>query len=238
MKPFRCLAIVITTYALIFAYGHGPDQKADATRLQTRALAFSASEAETSHHLSTATASRYQLDASRSRFIAHAGRAGLLWFKGHGHDIAVREFTGEAALDPDSLPNSSLQITASSVSMEETSSAFTDQQKQIINQELREIVFLPDQYPNIVFKSSNVTGKSIGAGQYELKIAGDLTLLGVTRQITIPTKVTVAGNDLRAQGEFSISRNDFKVKATSAFHGLVRVRDKVEFEFDIMAHRR
>src|SRR3989442_1586431 len=71
----------------------------------------------------------------------------------------------------------------------------------------------------------------------DLKIAGDLTLNGVTRPITIPTRVTLTGNDLRAQGEFSIDRSDFKVKATSAFHGLVRVRSKVKFEFDIVGHR-
>jgi len=70
-----------------------------------------------------------------------------------------------------------------------------------------------------------------------LKIAGNLTLHGVTRPITIPAKVTVSGNDLRAQGEFSIDRGDFTVKATSALHGLVRVRDKVTFEFDIVGHR-
>jgi hypothetical protein len=32
-------------------------------------------------------------------------------------------------------------------------------------------------------------------------------------------------------------RSDFKVKATSAFHGLVRVRDKLKFEFDIVGHQ-
>jgi len=53
----------------------------------------------------------------------------------------------------------------------------------------------------------------------------------VTRQITIPTKVTVTGSDLRAQGEFSVNRDDFKVKATSAVHGLIRVRNKIKFMF-------
>jgi polyisoprenoid-binding protein YceI len=91
--------------------------------------------------------SRYQLDASASKFMAHASRSGLLWFKGHGHHIAVREFTGEAVLDPDSLANSSLTIVAKSASMEETSDVFTAPQKQIINKELRDIVLLPDQYP-------------------------------------------------------------------------------------------
>src|ERR1044072_2290761 len=179
---------------------------------------------------------RYRLDPAQSKFRAHALRGGLLWFKGHDHMVAVHDFTGEARLDPASLTDSSLQITAKTATMEETSSVFTDAQKKIINKELREIVLLPDQYPDIVFKSANVSGKAAGANQYDLKINGDLTLHGVTRQITIPTKLTVTQNDLRAQGEFSINRDDFKVKATSAVHGLVRVRNKIKFTFDIVGH--
>ena len=180
---------------------------------------------------------RYRLDAAQSKFIAHALRGGLLWFKGHEHLVAVREFTGEAQMTPESITSASLEITAKTKSMVETSSVFTEPQKKIIDKELREIVLLPDQYPNIVFRSTNVTGKAIGNGQYDLRIAGDLTLHGVTRQITIPTKVTLTGNSLRAQGEFSVNRSDFKVKATSAVHGLIRVRDQVKFEFDIVGHR-
>jgi polyisoprenoid-binding protein YceI len=183
------------------------------------------------------SAQRYSLSASESKFIAHALAGGLLWFKGHDHLVAVREFTGEAQLDPDSLGASSLQISAKAESMNETSSVFTDPQKQIINKELREIVLEPAKYPEIVFKSSSVSGKAIGNNQFNLKIAGDLTLHGVTRPITIPTTVTQNGNEIRATGEFSIDRSDFKVKATSAFHGLVRVQDKVKFTFDIVGHR-
>src|SRR5436853_2468853 len=179
---------------------------------------------------------RYRLDSSQSKFVAHALRGGLLWFKGHDHLVAVREFTGEAQMTPETITPASLEITAKTASMEETSSVFTEPQKKIINKELREIVLLPDQYPDIVFRSTNVNGKTIGSGQYDLKIIGDLTLHGVTRQITIPTKVTVTGNDLRAQGEFSINRSDFKVKATSAAHGLVRVRNEIKFTFDIVGH--
>src|SRR5712691_13221175 len=178
----------------------------------------------------------YRLDSSQSKFIAHALRGGLLWFKGHDHLVAVREFTGEAQMTPESITPASLEITAKTKSMVETSSVFTEPQKKIIDKELREIVLLPDQYPDIVFRSTNVTGKATGNGQYDLRIAGDLTLHGVTRPITIPTKVTVTGNDLRAQGDFSINRSDFKVKATSAAHGLVRVKNKIKFTFDIVGH--
>src|ERR1051326_2587450 len=191
----------------------------------------------TSHTTSTSPADRYQLDSSQSKFIAHAMAGGLLWFEGHDHLVAVKEFSGQAQFSLDQINQASLQISAKAASMVETSSVFTDQQKQIIDKELREIVLQPDQFPDIVVRSTQVSGTKSTDGEYDLKITGDLTLHGVTRQITIPTKVTLNGNDLRAVGEFSIERSDYKVKATSAVHGLVRVRDKIKFNFDIVGHR-
>ena len=183
-----------------------------------------------------ATTTRYRLDAAQSKFIAHASRGGLFWFKGHDHLVAARDFSGEAEITAGAINPASLSLTVKSASMAETNTVFTDQQKQIIDKELREIVLLPAQYPDITFKSTDVKGKAAG-NEYNLQIGGDLTLLGVTRHIEIPTKVTINGNDLHATGEFSINRSDFKVKATSAFHGMVTVRDKIEFSFDIVARQ-
>lgn len=180
---------------------------------------------------------RFNLDSSQSKFIAHGLRGGLLWFKGHEHLVAARDFTGEAQLDPSQITASSLRLTVKTGSMVETSDAFTAPQKEIINKELRDIVLEPSKYPEIVFRSTAVSGKMVESNQYDLKIRGDLTLHGVTRPIVIPAKVNLVGNDLRATGEFSIDRDDFKVKATSAFHGMVRVRGKVSFSFDIVGHR-
>ena len=234
MKLFKWLFVIVGAHVFAFASLYTVANRRSAPA-KAAALSFAPVEARAA--ALSPSASRYQLDATASKFMAHASRSGLLWFKGHGHHIAIREFTGEAALDPDSPANSSLTITAKSASMEETSDVFTAPQKQIINKELRDIVLLPDQYPDITFRSTRVTGNSTGPGQYDLKITGNLTLLGVTRPVTIPTKVSVSGNQIRAQGEFSISRGDFKVKATSAFHGMVRVADGIHFEFDIVGRR-
>src|SRR5258705_12671669 len=111
---------------------------------------------------------RFRLDSSQSKFMAHALRGGLLWFKGHEHLVAAREFSGEAQMSPDKITPASLQLTVKTDSMVETSDAFTEQQKQIINKELREIVLEPAKYPEIVFKSTGLTGKSLGNGQYDL----------------------------------------------------------------------
>ena len=184
-----------------------------------------------------AVTNRYRLDATQSKFIAHAYRGGLLWFRGHDHLVGARDFSGEAQITTDSINPASLQLIVKADSMVETSAVFTEQQKEIINKELREIVLEPAKYPEIIFKSTDVTGKSLGSGRYDVKIGGDLTLHGVTRHITIPAHIDVTGNDLKASGEFSINRSDYKVKATSAFHGLVRVRKKIKFNFEIVGHQ-
>ena len=179
----------------------------------------------------------YNLDAGQSKFMAHASRSGLLWFKGKSHHLAASDFTGQVELTPDTITPASLRLVVKAASLHETGAEFTEPQKQIINKELKEIVLHPDQYPDITFQSTNVTAKPSGAGRYEVKIDGNLTLHGVTRRVTIPAVVTLNGNNLRAVGEFRIDRDDYKVKATSAFHGLVRVDDDVKFEFDIVGHR-
>jgi polyisoprenoid-binding protein YceI len=179
----------------------------------------------------------YNLDASQSKFMAHANAGGLLWFKGHNHHLQASDFSGRVELTPDTITPASLLLVVKASSLHETGTDFTEPQKQIINKELKEIVLLPDQYPDITFQSTNVTVKSATAGRYEVKINGNLTLHGVTRPITIPAVVTLNGNTLRAVGKFSIDRDDYKVKATSAVHGLVRVKNNVKFEFDILGRR-
>lgn len=178
----------------------------------------------------------YRLDAGRSTFTVRAHSGGLLWFKGHDHLIAARDFDGEARLAPGSPDTASLRLSVRAASLAETRDVFTEQQKQIINRELRQLVLEPDKYPEITFQSTSVSGRLKG-GVYRLRITGDLTLHGVTRRVQIPAEVTVSGRDLRARGDFDIDRSDFGVKATSAFHGMVRVRDKLKLTFDIVARQ-
>ena len=179
---------------------------------------------------------RYRLDAGASRFMVRAFSGGPLWFKGHDHFIAVRDFTGEVQLTPGAINPAQLVMTIRADSLAETRDVFTEQQKQIINKELREIVLETARYPEITFRSTDVAVK-LANNRIEAKIGGDLTLHGTTRRIVIPAEVVVSGNTLRARGEFTINRSDFKVKATSAFHGMVRVRDKLKFTFDIVARQ-
>jgi polyisoprenoid-binding protein YceI len=179
---------------------------------------------------------RFEIDAQRSHFTVHAGRSGLLWFRGHDHYLAVRDFQGHVELALDTLNPASLEMTVRADSLEETGAVFTSQQKNIINREVEEIVLETAKYAEITFRSTEVKGE-MKNGQFDVKIKGDLSLHGVTKSIVIPAKVSLEADGLRAVGKFSIDRSDFNVKATNAFHGTVRVKNRLKFTFDIVARR-
>jgi polyisoprenoid-binding protein YceI len=182
------------------------------------------------------TVVRYEIDARRSKFMVKASRGGLLWFKGHDHHLAVRDFSGHAVLSLDPLESASLELNIRAESLEETSDDFTPEQKAIINKEVKEIVLETVRYPAITFSSKTVKTE-IDGDKIRAKVGGYVTLHGVTRYIEIPASITVEGDTLRAVGKFALDRSDFDVKATSAFHGLVRVKNKLKFTFDIVADR-
>jgi polyisoprenoid-binding protein YceI len=226
---------LMTSFILVLASVLAPGTIISKATSASSAFEMTAPERARSKAHSMAVA-RYRLDASQSRFMVRAFSGGPLWFKGHDHFIAVRDFSGEAQLTPGAISPASLQMTIRADSLIETRDVFTEQQKQIINRELREIVLETNKYPEISFRSTDVTGKLVG-GQFEAKIGGDLTMHGVTRRIVIPAQVTLSGDTLRAVGEFTVNRGDYNVKATSAVHGLVRVRKKLKFTFDIVARQ-
>ena len=185
---------------------------------------------------STSDVVKYRLDPDRSTFLALANRAGIAWFKGKSHRIAVKDFSGEASLSLDAIDPASLTLDIKSSSLGETSPVFSAKEKEIIDGEINNIVLETAKYPDITFKSTGIDGK-FKNGFYNVIVRGDITLHGVTRSIAIPATVTLDGDTFRAKGEFSLNRKKFGVNATEAFHGFVQVRHTIKFVFDIIGER-
>ena len=75
----------------------------------------------------------YNLDASQSKFMAHANRSGLLWFKGKSHHLAASDFSGQVELTEGTVTPATLRLVVKAASLHETGADFTEPQKQIIN---------------------------------------------------------------------------------------------------------
>ena len=162
-------------------------------------------------------AARYKLDAAQSHFMIDANSSGMLWFMGHNHHIAAREFTGEIQMTPGMLESASLELRVKADSLAETGERFTEQERKIITDTMRKEVLETGKYPEIVL------------------IEGDLTLHSVTRRVVIPALVEFSGDRIRASGKFEFDRDDFNVKTKAIKWGTIRVDDDMKLSFDIAA---
>jgi polyisoprenoid-binding protein YceI len=219
-KVFLLVSVIGATSSLLFAQA-------------TFSTASPANPATAASTRSVATAS-YKIDASQSRFMVRAFAGGFLSAFAHDHNIAIRDFSGEAQFAYGTVEPASLQLKIKSASLAVTDKvSATDREK--IEGTMRDEVLEVGKYPEIVFRSTSVSATKTGDGQYQAKIAGDLTLHGVTRPLTITAQLEFGDAVLRARGGFSLKQSSYEIKPVSVAGGTVKVKDELRFSFEIVA---
>jgi len=178
---------------------------------------------------------RYKIDAGQSKFIVRAFAGGLLSSFAHDHTIAIRDISGEADFTYGSVEPASLQMTIKAASLEVTDKV-SESDRQKIQGEMRDGVLEVSKYPEITFKSNSVNATKTGEGQYQARIAGDLTLHGVTRPLTMNALLEFGDKTFRAKGAFVLKQTSFEIKPVSLAGGTIKVKDELKFAFDIVAH--
>jgi polyisoprenoid-binding protein YceI len=178
---------------------------------------------------------RYRIHAGESHFTVRAFAGGFLSAFAHDHNIAIREFTGEADFTYGSVQPASLRMTikAGSLAVTDKVSA-SDRQK--IEGTMRDEVLEITKYPDIVFKSTGVIASKTGDGQYQARISGELTLHGVTKPLAINAQLEFGDKTLRARGTFAVKQSSFDIKPVSVAGGTIKVKDELKFSFEIVAH--
>ena len=144
---------------------------------------------------------------------------------------SFNEFEGTAVLDGANPANSHAEVTIKAASID-TRNAQRDEH-------LRSNDFLAMQeHPEITFTSTGA--RQVDDTTFEL--TGDLTIRGVTKQVTIPFTFEGAAKDpfgnLRAgfEGSVVVNRKDWGVAWNAALEGGgVLVSDKVTLEFEVSA---
>jgi polyisoprenoid-binding protein YceI len=166
----------------------------------------------------------YTLDPAHTRIGFVARHAMVTKVRG-----AFNEFEGTATLDGASPASSSAQVTISAASID-TRNAQRDEH-------LRSNDFLAmNEYPQITFSSTGA--RQVDDSTFEL--TGDLTIKGVTNQITVPFSFEGAAKDpfgnLRVgfEGAVTINRKDYGITWNAALEtGGVLVSEKVTLEFEL-----
>jgi polyisoprenoid-binding protein YceI len=180
---------------------------------------------------------RYVIDAPASRFVAEVGATGMLSMFGHDHTIAIPEFSGEARLVTPALERSSLRITIEAGSLTEVGKGFSEDDRKTIDKDVRERALEVRKHPQIVFQSTRVVVKSGADNDYQLEIRGTLAMHGVTRPVTIPTRVTVQDGALTARGKFTVRHSDYKMERLSAAGGTIKAENDIRLSFMLVARK-
>jgi polyisoprenoid-binding protein YceI len=168
----------------------------------------------------------YTLDPAHTRIGFVARHAMVTKVRG-----SFDEFAGTAVLDGANPANSRVEVTIEAASID-TRNAQRDEH-------LRSNDFLAMQeYPKITFTSTGVRQ----AGETTFEVTGDLTIKGVTNEITIPFEFEGSATDpfgnqrVGFEGSVTINRRDYGVTWNAALEGGgVLVSDKVTLEFEISA---
>jgi polyisoprenoid-binding protein YceI len=178
---------------------------------------------------------RYVIDSRVSRFTVQAFAGGLFSALGHNPVIAITEFSGEAQI-PEDLEQASLVVTIEAASLKVVSD-MSDKDRLEIERVMHERVLETAGYPEIVYNCFRVSASKTGEGQYWIALNGDLRLHGVTRGLTIPARVTVSGDNLKASGSFSMPQSNYAIELVSVAGGTLKVKDELKCSFEVVAKK-
>lgn len=186
--------------------------------------------------LTTETGVHYVMDTRASQFTVQVIAGGLLSAFGHSPTISIRDFAGEAEVNPDHLEQSSLKITIQASSLE-VKDDISEKDRREIERTMKQEILATSAYPEITYECSNIAANKAAEGHYTLTLNGDLTMHGVTRTQPISARMTMTEDTLRAFGSFSLKQTDYELKLASAAGGALKVKDELKFSFNLLARK-
>src|SRR5262245_2455686 len=178
---------------------------------------------------------RYKVNPAKSRLTAQVGVGGMLKGLGHAHLIAFKEFHGELETAPRFVGPAVLRLSFKTGSALETGKEFDEKDRQKVNAAVHGEALETGKFPEASFKSPKVEVKASGEHQLTASISGDLTLHGVTHEVSFPAKVRVEGKSLHAEGAFMLLHSAYGIKRLSAAGGTIKAKDEIQVSFDIQA---
>ena len=171
-----------------------------------------------------------------SEITVHVGKAGLLSFAGHAHEIAAHRVAGQVVVDPSEPGRSSVSLrveTAGLVVVGGDSESSQDVPK------IQETMSGPrvldvGRFPEIAFDSTRVEATKRPDGGWNAVITGSLRIRDVTRPMRVEMRVEVQPGRLVGTGKAVVRQTDFGIQPVTVA-GVIRVKDELAITWRIVA---
>jgi len=186
-------------------------------------------------HQAEAADTTYAVAMARSSVVVHVGKAGFFSFAGHEHLVTAPRLQGEVRAAADDLSRSLVTLTfeTGALRVEEKGEPAGDAAK------VQEVMVGPHvldatRFPTVTFKSKTVTGRIAGSNAYDLNITGELSLHGVTRSVSLPLRVEISADTLKATGHLALRQTEYGISPVTVA-GVVKVKDELTIDYVVVA---
>ena len=180
----------------------------------------------------------WEVTPSGSEVRIRVSRSGVFGFAAHNHEVIAPALSGTIRFDRQLIEQAAVELTFDATALTVTPTGEPpDDVPKVQATMMSDKVLDVARYPMIAFRSRRVTVESRNAGQMRLRVAGDLTLHGVTRPIDGPVSLSLSADELTGTGTLIIKQTAFDIKPVSVGLGTVKVKDEVTINYTFAAHR-
>jgi polyisoprenoid-binding protein YceI len=177
---------------------------------------------------------RYRFASDLSRFTVQAHAAGLLSFLGHSPTFVIRELSGTVEFEDDLIAKMKLELTVGAGSLAVTDDLKSSDRREIEDR-MRAEVLETGAFPQVIFHGAAADAEKLATGRYRMVLDGTLTLHGVSRPYRGAAELTIFPDGLRLMGATALRMSEFGIAPVTALGGSLRLKDEVNFDFDLAA---
>ena len=181
----------------------------------------------------------FVIDPGTSQVRVHLGRAGLLKFMGHEHEIDAPVARGRIEVDGEAPAASRVDMTWSTSLLAVVPGTEPEKDVPEVEERMRGPEVLDvERYSEVRFWSFEieVRGADPAAGRWELLVRGGLQIKEARHTVEVPLVVQRRGDQLTAVGEVTLHLRRLGIEPPSVA-GVVKVADEFRVAFDVRARR-
>jgi polyisoprenoid-binding protein YceI len=177
----------------------------------------------------------YKWHPNQSQFAVQAFAAGMLSFFGHSPTFVIRTYTGLLLSQGDKGTDLRVEVSIATDSLELQDQVRSADRAEIEGRMKREVLQTAN-WPEITFRSTEISTGVIGEGRLRVGAAGLLTLRGTTRPHQLEAELLVFEDRIRVRGSSLVRMSTYGIAPVSALGGAIRLKDDVKVSFDLTAY--
>jgi len=94
-----------------------------------------------------------------------------------------------------------------------------------------------EEHPEIIFALKDNKVSSVDGEGFTVEAAGDLTIAGVTKQVSFPVHGKISGDKMNFEGAYKLNMIEYEMEPPTAMFGQIVTGEEVEIKFDLVVNR-